>query len=152
MQALDIKTPIGILRLEASAKALYRISWKNRIHFTHSDNRILQKTKTQILEYFSGKRKFFNLPLDMQGTEFQKKVWKACGKIPFGKTTAYGELAQSAGHPKAARAVGSAMAKNPLPIIIPCHRVVTSSGKLGGYSGNGGLKTKRYLLSFEKAL
>jgi len=106
------------------------------------------KTKAicQVEEYLAGERREFRLPLDIRGTEFQRKVWKAMRQIPYGQVKSYGELARQAGHPGAARAVGSACGANPLPIIVPCHRVVGSHG-LGGYGY--GLKLKKWLLRLE---
>lgn len=102
----------------------------------------------QLEEYFSGKRCTFDLPLHLVGTPFQKKVWRQLMKIPYGQTVSYAELARRIGRPKAYRAVANACGQNPLPIIVPCHRVIASGGKLGGYSG--GLKRKRWLLRHEK--
>jgi len=102
---------------------------------------------TQLQEYFAGKRKVFDLELAPSGTDFQKKVWQALLKIPYGKTATYKEIAAAIGHPKAARAVGMACNKNPIAIIIPCHRVVGSNGSLTGYAG--GLEMKKRLLELE---
>jgi methylated-DNA-[protein]-cysteine S-methyltransferase len=152
MDYLDLKTPIGNLRLEGSLKSINRLLWVQKIEFTHTHNILLQKAKKQILEYFSGNRKSFMLPVSVEGTAFQRKIWGTCSKIGFGQTLTYGELAKRAGFKNAARAAGSAMAKNQLPLIIPCHRVVASNGALGGYSGYGGLKTKMFLLAHERIL
>jgi len=105
----------------------------------------------QINEYFLGKRKVFDLLIDWETMPvFQQTVLKAVSDIPWGQVRTYGEIAQSIGHPKAFRAVGGANARNPIPIIIPCHRVVGSDGKLHGYSAPGGLETKAWLLAFER--
>jgi methylated-DNA-[protein]-cysteine S-methyltransferase len=105
----------------------------------------------QINEYFLGKRKIFDLPIDWETMPiFQQTVLKAVSEIPWGQVRTYGEIAQSIGRPKASRAVGGANARNPIPIIIPCHRVVGSNGKLHGYSAPGGLETKAWLLAFER--
>lgn len=101
----------------------------------------------QLNEYFTGRRKSFDLPLAPEGTEFQKRVWKALSAIPYGETRTYGEIAALAGNPKASRAVGLANNKNPIGIIVPCHRVVGADGKLTGYAG--GLKAKEWLLDLE---
>lgn len=103
--------------------------------------------KKQLEEYFSGKRTKFSVPLSLEGTEFQKSVWKKLKTIPFGKLNSYGELAQKLGKPGASRAVGGANNKNPLPLIIPCHRVIGASGDLVGFAP--GLASKRWLLKFE---
>lgn len=111
---------------------------------------ICLETEKQLLEYFSGKRKNFDLPLAPDGTDFQKLVWKYLYTIPYGKLVSYKMVANGINKPKACRAVGNANGKNPISIIIPCHRVITSDKKIGGYSS--GLNIKRYLLNLEKAL
>jgi methylated-DNA-[protein]-cysteine S-methyltransferase len=116
--------------------------------FEDKKHPVLIQAENQLKEYFSGKRKKFELKLDWHGTDFQKKVWKALLSIPYGKTASYADIAKKVGTPKAVRAVGSANAKNPVCIIAPCHRVITSSGALGGYSG--GLENKKLLLDLEK--
>ena len=105
-------------------------------------------------EYFDGKRKEFNIKLDIRGTEFQKQCWKTLTKVPYGETISYSDEAKMIGNDKAVRAVGSANGKNCIPIIIPCHRIISKDGKLGGYSGgeggNKGIEIKKYLLELEK--
>jgi len=101
----------------------------------------------QLTEYFNGTRRTFDLPLDPAGTPFQKRVLMELAQVPFGETLTYGELAARAGSPGASRAVGSVMAKNPLPIVIPCHRVLAAGGRIGGFTG--GLDLKRMLLTIE---
>ena len=108
---------------------------------------VLKETNNQLQEYFAGKRKVFDLPLAPKGTEFQQKVWQALKEIPFGETRSYGEIAKRIGQPKASRAVGGANNRNPLPIFIPCHRVIGANGKLVGYAG--GLEIKKVLLNVE---
>lgn len=110
---------------------------------------VLNEAKKQLVEYFSGKREKFNLPLKPEGTDFQKNVWKQLQKIPYGKTWSYQDIALAIKNPKAVRAVGGANGKNPLGVIIPCHRVVRKSGDIGGYSS--GLSKKRKLLRIENA-
>lgn len=109
--------------------------------------RHLEETVSQLEEYFAGDRTEFDLPLEVEGTEFQRDVWFALSEIPYGKTVSYGELAEMVGHPKAFRAVGQANGSNPIPIILPCHRVIASGGAIGGYGG--GLPMKRELLALE---
>lgn len=109
---------------------------------------LLKKTAKQIDEYFNGERKVFDLPLVLHGTDFQIKVWEALKTIPFGETRSYGELAEMIGNPKACRAVGMANNRNPISIIVPCHRVIGHNGDLTGYAG--GLKLKQKLLDLEK--
>ena len=111
---------------------------------------LLKETKKQIEAYFLGKLQSFDLPLKLEGTEFQKRVWKNLLKIPYGKIISYKELAQMTESPKAYRAVGSANGKNPISLIIPCHRVVAADGTLGGYSS--GVKIKRKLLKIEGSI
>lgn len=103
---------------------------------------------TQILEFLEGKRERFDLPLDLRATEFALSVYREVGRIPYGETATYSEVARAIGHPKAFRAVGNANAANPLSLVIPCHRVVASGGRLGGYGG--GLPMKRQLLAMER--
>ncbi|WP_302048368.1 methylated-DNA--[protein]-cysteine S-methyltransferase [Megamonas funiformis] len=125
------------------------------IQFTQPQKALLQTTELlsmatiQLDEYFQGKRTIFSLPFKLTGTPFQLAVWKELQNIPYGKTTSYKEIAQKINKPKACRAVGMANNKNPLPIIIPCHRVIGSNGKLIGYAG--GLKLKNYLLELEQS-
>lgn len=125
------------------------------IQFTQPQKALLQTTELlsmatiQLDEYFQGKRTTFSLPFKLIGTPFQLAVWKELQNIPYGQTTSYKEIAQKINKPKAYRAVGMANNKNPLPIIIPCHRVIGSNGKLIGYAG--GLKLKNYLLELEKS-
>ena len=109
---------------------------------------LLERAQGQILEYFDGRRQEFDLPLAFVGTDFQKKVWTALTTIPYGQTVTYGALAEAVGCPGGARAVGMANHCNPLPILVPCHRVVGSGGKLTGYAG--GLEMKKALLDLEK--
>lgn len=125
------------------------------IQFTQPQKALLQTTELlsmatiQLDEYFQGKRTTFSLPFKLTGAPFQLAVWKELQNIPYGQTTSYKEIAQKINKPKACRAVGMANNKNPLPIIIPCHRVIGSNGKLIGYAG--GLKLKNYLLELEKS-
>lgn len=150
-----MKSPIGDLKLVGNEKGLAAILWQKgnpkRIWLNISgENKnlpILIKTESQLKEYFSGKRKKFDLKLDFNGTDFQKKVWKALLAIPFGEIVSYAQIAKKVGSPKAVRAVGAANSRNPICIIAACHRVVGSSGKLTGYAG--GMANKAYLLQLE---
>lgn len=126
-------------------KSLRKYSKTEMVLGTHKFLRILQN---QIDEFFSGKRKEFDIPLFPNGTEFQKKVWDAMLKIPYGKTVSYSDIAKSIGNPKAVRAVANAIGANKIAIIIPCHRVIGTDGTLTGYGG--GLDRKKYLLNIEK--
>ena len=116
--------------------------------YQEKDTKLLLKAKKELEEYFAGKRKEFDLPLEQEGTEFQKKVWEALERIPYGETRTYKDVAKMVGNEKASRAVGMANNKNNIPIIIPCHRVIGSNGKLVGYAL--GLDMKKYLLDLER--
>jgi len=117
--------------------------------FEKLETRLIKTAAKQLEEYFRGDRKKFDFPLVLHGTEFQKKAWEALQKIPYGHTCSYGEIAAIIGNPKASRAVGMANNRNPIPIIIPCHRVIGHNGKLTGYAG--GLELKQKLLELEQA-
>jgi methylated-DNA-[protein]-cysteine S-methyltransferase len=110
---------------------------------------VLERTAEQLAEYFAGERREFDLPLAARGTGFQEIVWRALLAIPFGETCSYGEIAKAIGRPSASRAVGAANGRNPISIIIPCHRVIGSTGELTGYGG--GMDNKRWLLDHERA-
>lgn len=111
------------------------------------DSPFLNRVESELREYFTGERETFDIPVTFAGTEFQEKVWEVIASIPFGETLSYGEIADKIEIPNAARAIGNACGNNPIPIIVPCHRVLASNGKLGGYSS--GLDNKRTLLSLE---
>lgn len=148
-----IKSPIGELFLVASDKGLQGIFWENQNHPVIKDSHsapaiFLKDTEHQLDLYFSGDLKSFTVTLDLVGTDFQKRVWKQLLKIPYGKTKSYKDIATAIGDSKACRAVGTANGKNPICIIVPCHRVVAANGTLGGYSG--GLHIKEKLLEIEK--
>ncbi|MVA57459.1 methylated-DNA--[protein]-cysteine S-methyltransferase [Agrobacterium vitis] len=113
------------------------------------DDKIFGDVKGQLQAYFEGTRREFNLPLDLQGTSFQLTVWRELTRIPFGATISYGELARRIDNPAATRAVGAANGNNPIPIIIPCHRVIGANGSLTGFGG--GIETKKWLLALERS-
>lgn len=147
-------SPIGRLTLIADETHLLAILWekekKNRVRLPRliaGENSLLKKTKKQLEKYFAGRRFQFDLPIAPHGTPFQIKVWHGLRKIPYGKTLCYQELATQIGSSKAVRAVGAANGKNPLSIIVPCHRVIGKNGKLTGFAG--GLSVKNYLLKLE---
>jgi methylated-DNA-[protein]-cysteine S-methyltransferase len=148
-----IPSPIGNWHLFADATALvgcYSDSHRDALPVAESaQNAILDSTETQLSEYFSGERKSFDLPLSPQGTLFQRQVWAMLVTIPFGETCSYGELAKKLGDSKLSRAVGAANGANPISIIVPCHRVIASTGHLTGYAG--GVEIKKFLLDFESA-
>ena len=144
------ETPVGKLCIGEENGAITRVTWRQIPEESIlEETELILQCKTQLDAYFRGERKGFDLPLLPKGTAFQQKVWKALTEIPYGETRAYGEIAAAVGNPKAARAVGMANNKNPIGIIIPCHRVVGASGKLVGYAG--GMDRKEWLLELEKA-
>ena len=112
----------------------------------------VDRTAAQLAEWFAGEREHFDLPLAPVGTAFQRRVWAALVAVPYGETATYGDIATAIGQPTATRAVGAANGRNPIPLIIPCHRVIGTDGSLVGYSGGGGIDTKRYLLDFERGV
>ena len=141
----NLSTPLGIISLYANEDCLFEIAF-GKCRETAA-NAVIMQAAEQLSEYFEKKRTKFELPLEISGTDFQKRVWQELLKIPYGTTISYAELAERAGNKKACRAAGSANGKNRLPIVIPCHRVISSDGKIGGYSG--GLFVKRMLLEIE---
>ena len=151
-----IASPVGKLKLVASGEGLVAILWENdsprRVRLSEmvrdEQHPFLVETERQLGEYFAGTRRTFSVALDLRGTRFQKDVWEALLAIPFGETRSYGQLARQLGNPRATRAVGAANGRNPISIIVPCHRVLGSSGKLTGFAG--GLDTKARLLDLEK--
>ena len=151
-QYLD--SPIGRLRLVSDGSNLCAIEFEGQHSPTTSEREasdpILRTTSRQLREYFSGRRRRFELPLSPVGTEFQRAVWQQLERIPYGDLHTYAQIAEAIGRPKAVRAVGAANGRNPLPIVVPCHRVIGSDGSLTGFAG--GLTTKRRLLELEGAL
>ncbi len=145
MSACAIETPIGPLSLQAdeSAVSVMRFGAGG----AQDASPLLDAAEAQLREYFAGARRTFDLPLAPHGTAFQQRVWTALRAIPYGETRTYGELAAAIGSPNASRAVGMANHRNPIPIIIPCHRVIGANGTLTGYAG--GLEVKRKLLALE---
>ena len=153
MKQWCMKTPIGPLFLLASAKGLAGVYWQQRqvpMAEALSEHPVLTEAVRQLGEYFAGLRREFDLPLDNPGTAFQKRVWAELARIPYGQTVSYGDVAQRIQQNKAVRAVGTANGRNPLSIIVPCHRVIAADGGLGGYSG--GLNIKVQLLELERGL
>ena len=143
-----METPIGTLRITGDAMGVSEVSFtKDPVGSSEDIPVSLQVAVTQLKEYFNKERTEFNLKLNPDGTDFQKRVWKKLGEVPFGKTRSYQEIANSLGDPKVIRAAASANGKNPIAIIIPCHRIVGSDGSLTGYAG--GLHRKKWLLEHE---
>lgn len=149
-----LETPIGELVLTASDTALTGVYFPRRVppvsEWVPRDNDILERTKDQLGEYFARRRTTFDVPLEPTGTSFEQKVWKQLRVIPYGVTISYGELAKRVGPRTEPRAVGAANGKNPLPIVVPCHRVIGATGELVGFGG--GIERKRWLLTHEGAL
>ena len=152
-----VDSPIGVLELEAESNLISRIKFKegNSLQLCkenkgNGQSPILVKASRQIDEYFYGNRKLFEIPFKLNVPPFYKKVLLEVKKVKYGETASYGKIARMAENSKAVRAVGTANAKNPLPIIIPCHRIISSNGNIGGYSG--GLDKKLYLLDHESNL
>jgi methylated-DNA-[protein]-cysteine S-methyltransferase len=149
-------TPVGRLKLVASATGLAAVLWQDdnpaRVRLgtlaEQPGHPVLVEAGRQLADYFAGRRKAFDLPLDMKGTPFQQDVWAALRTIPFGETRSYGEIARQIGRPKAVRAVGAANGRNPVSIVTPCHRVIGSGGALTGFAG--GLAVKERLLALER--
>ena len=150
----ELPTPIGRLRLVADAQGLREVWFESGRHQKAPDPRWtrdadqLAFARVQLEEYFAGMRQMFALPLHPLGTPFQLAVWQELARIPYGTTVSYGELARRIGQPQAVRAVGAANGRNPLPIVLPCHRVIGADGSLTGFGG--GLPTKRSLLALEQ--
>ncbi|GAB3288456.1 methylated-DNA--[protein]-cysteine S-methyltransferase [Parahaliea aestuarii] len=149
MNTLKISSPIGELQLVSDGQALVAIHFPGdhrQAHPAHNDS-VLTSAATQLAEYFAGQRRAFALPLAGNGTPFQQAVWKALHAIPHGELRSYRDIASAIGRETAVRAVGAANGRNPLPIVVPCHRVIGSDGSLTGYAG--GLTIKRQLLALE---
>lgn len=154
-----VDSPIGPVTLVASDAGLRAVLWEtdsaNWVHLDahpHEDpsHPVLSEGIIQLVAYFAGDRCSFDIPLDLQGTAFQHSVWGLLRTIPHGETWTYGQIAERLGRPGAARAVGAANGRNPLPIVVPCHRVVGSDGSLTGYAG--GLEKKAWLLAHEQGV
>ena len=147
-------SPIGTLRLVSNGQSLTRIEFDGQHNKREGESQrwdtALQACSRQLAEYFSGQRKNFSLPLAADGTPFQKAVWQALEEIPYGELRSYSDIARQIDCASAVRAVGAANGRNPLPIIVPCHRVIGSNGKLTGFAG--GLAAKEQLLELEGAL
>lgn len=144
------KTEIGEITIIENGKSVIGLYFENSIiteDIKTNETELIKETKRQVDEYFAGKIKNFDLPLELEGTEFQQSVWNALQNIPYGETCSYAEIAKNIGRPKAYRAVGMANNKNPISIIIPCHRVIGKNGKMVGYGG--GIDIKRHLLDIE---
>ena len=151
----QMSCPFGTVHLYATEQHLKALLFKpwakiEKSVLTQQSNAVLEQTKSQLNEYFEGTRQTFSIPLESQGTDFQKQVWQTLTTIPFGTTWNYGQLATAIGNKNASRAVGAANGKNPISIIVPCHRVIGANGTLTGYAG--GLNAKEWLLKHEGVL
>lgn len=156
--SLTLPSPLGSLTVFATTQAIVKLDWGGRgakpadIDTPPEAQALLDEAGRQLVAYFADGKTGFDLPLDPAGTEFQRAVWDFMLAIPAGRTRSYGEAATAVGTGKVdSRAVGSACGANPIPVIIPCHRILAAGGDAGGYSGKGGLETKRWLLRHEGA-
>ncbi len=154
----DMNSPLGKITVWADDNHLIKLSWQKETDPLHikpnreevlrpESNELLREAVRQLQLYFEGKLRKFDLPLNPAGTGFQRKIWQALQEIPYGNTWCYQELARRAGNARAMRAAGNANSRNPIPVIIPCHRVIQKNGKLGGFSG--GIHIKQWLLAHE---
>jgi methylated-DNA-[protein]-cysteine S-methyltransferase len=151
---LSLDTPVGALRLVAEDSALCAILFPEQptpdAARDGAAHPVLQRARAQLADYFAGRLQRFDLPLAPRGTAFQREVWRALAAIPFGATCSYADVARRLGRPESSRAVGASNGKNPLPIVVPCHRVIGADGSLTGYAG--GLAAKEWLLRHERAV
>ena len=145
----SVDSPIGPITLIAQGEKIVRVELGKKAH-AEGSSKVLTEAKNQIAAYFAGKLERFTLPIEAVGTEFQKSVWKEISKIGFGRRLSYGEIAAKIGNPAASRAVGAAVGSNPTPLLVGCHRVLGSTGKITGFTGGKGIKTKAWLLDHEQ--
>jgi len=150
MNSTIIRSPVGNLKINAEDGHIVSIDFRAESGDDGNSQPVLIEAARQLSEYFAGHRKVFDLPLAPGGTAFQQSVWKALAAIPFGDLRSYRDIAEEIGKPNAVRAVGSANGRNPIPIVVPCHRVIGSDGSLTGFAG--GLDMKRALLALEGSL
>lgn len=147
-----VSSPLGPLTLTADESHLVALDFPGTLAATTDgapNHPVLAQAVRELAEYFQGSRREFHTPVLLEGTPFQRSIWRALQDIPHGQTLSYGELGRRAGHPGSARAVGGAVGSNPIPIIVPCHRVMGASGAITGYSGGDGVSTKKALLRLE---
>ena len=145
----SVDTPIGPITLIAQGDKIVRVELGKTAR-AEGSSKVLTEAKKQLADYFSGKLERFSVPVEATGTEFQKSVWKEIAKIGFGRKLSYGEIAAKIGNPAASRAVGAAVGSNPTPLLVGCHRVLGSTGKITGFTGGKGIKTKAWLLDHEQ--
>ena len=149
-----VESPIGRLEITSDGDAITGLSISRDGHLpfeelTENSNEVLDRAAQQLTEYFAGARKDFDLPISLAGTAFQQSVWNQLNGLGFGEVTSYGELGLGTGRATAGRAVGGAVGANPIPIIVPCHRVLATNNRITGYSGGEGIPTKAWLLAHE---
>ncbi len=149
-----VTSPIGRIELIGDGLAVISLTIEKNGHlpyekFAEHSDAVLDRAADQLQEYFSGVRTRFDVPVHLHGTEFQKSVWAQLDELPFGEVKSYGEIGLATGRPTAGRAVGGAVGANPIPILVPCHRVLASNSKITGYSGGEGISTKIWLLDHE---
>ena len=149
-----VDSPIGRIELVGTDTAIVSLTIERAGHLPREadpelSNPVLDEAARQLAEYFAGTRHSFDLPLSPSGTAFQKAVWQQLSELAFGEVASYGDIGRATGRPSAARAVGGAIGANPIPIIVPCHRVLDSNGRITGYSGGNGIPTKSWLLDHE---
>ena len=142
MEKFYYKSPIGILELTFKNDVLISLKPTKNVKVSDNETSAIKAVKTQLDEYFSGKRQEFNIKINPEGTEFQKRIWEELRKIPYGKTKSYSEIAAAVGNKNAQRAAGSACNKNPIMIVVPCHRVIAKNGNLGGFAYGNNMKQK----------
>jgi methylated-DNA-[protein]-cysteine S-methyltransferase len=145
----SVESPIGPITLIAQGEKIVRVELGKKAR-AEGSSKVLTEAKKQLDAYFSGKLERFSVPTEAVGTEFQKSVWKEIAKIGFGRQLSYGEIAAKIGNPAASRAVGAAVGSNPTPLLVGCHRVLGSTGKITGFTGGKGIKTKAWLLDHEQ--
>jgi methylated-DNA-[protein]-cysteine S-methyltransferase len=151
---VHVASPIGRLEIRALGDAVVGLDIERAGRLPHEStpekkSKVLTLATKQLAEYFAGKRRTFDVPVSLAGTEFQRSVWSTLEEIPFGEVRSYGDVGMSTGRATAGRAVGGAVGANPVPIIVPCHRVLASDGRITGYSGGNGISTKAWLLDHE---
>ncbi|CAB4632795.1 MAG: methylated-DNA--[protein]-cysteine S-methyltransferase [Actinobacteria bacterium] len=146
---MSIQSPIGPITLIAQGEKIVRVELGKKAR-AEGSSKVLTEAKKQLDAYFSGKLERFSVPIEVVGTDFQKSVWKEIAKTGFGRQISYGEIAAKIGKPAASRAVGAAVGSNPTPLLVGCHRVLGSTGKITGFTGAKGIKTKAWLLNHEQ--
>lgn len=150
MQTISLQTPVGTLWISEENQALCQVAFHEPVNVRYQSTPLLTQAAQQLTEYFDGRRTHFKLPLTLtHGTPFQQQVWQQLLTIPYGELWHYQQLAEAINNPQAVRAVGQANRRNPLPIVVPCHRVIGKNGQLTGYMGTQGLAIKAHLLQLE---